>query len=332
MATAGKTAGARWSYWRRLWRQCKYQWRLCNCWSRQSVWEWQRLYFFRTVNAWSQTAKLTASDGAADDKFGYSVGISGNYAIVGAPYHDLAANQGGAYIFYRGSGWTTGQPHQAKLLAPDAAADDNFGYSVSINGDYCVVGAPSDDAPGYINQGAAYVFGRISTLWPHLAKLNPNSSTAGLWFGASVAISGDYIVVGAPYDASFVVNVQGKAFVFYGGGGWMSGMPVNNILSSNNPFPNGANDRFGYSVSITVNAVVIVGAPFYDAGTKLSPGSAFLFNVDHLAGGLIRRVDDNSGEYNGRFGWSVGLSGFNLVIGATNKNSTKGELSFLNVQ
>lgn len=147
--------------------------------------------FMRNGAAWTEQAKLTASDGNAGDFFGFSVSINGDYAIVGAPNDVVGVNnaQGSAYIFYRGAGWTTGQAYQAKLLAPDGAAEDLFGRSVSISGDYAIVGAPANDAEN-LDQGAAYVYGRVGANWPTLAKLkgllSPNR-----WFGSSVCINGD---------------------------------------------------------------------------------------------------------------------------------------------
>lgn len=111
--------------------------------------------FERDDNSWSEQAKLTASDGAEDDGFGYSVSINGNYAVVGAPGEDdNGDDSGSAYIFKRdGSSWS----EVAKLLASDGAAEDIFGWSVSISGDYVVVGAPSDDDNG-VDSGSAYLY------------------------------------------------------------------------------------------------------------------------------------------------------------------------------
>ena len=94
--------------------------------------------------------KITAADGAAGDLFGESVSISGDYAIVGAKGDD---GTGSAYVFKRtGTSWA----QEAKLLASDGAAGDLFGWSVSISGDYAVVGAFGDDDNG-TNSGSAYV-------------------------------------------------------------------------------------------------------------------------------------------------------------------------------
>ena len=115
----------------------------------------------------TQTAKLTASDGAAGDLFGSSVSISGKRwwserrATVGG---NIA--QGAAYVFTEpGSGWTEILTQTAKLTASDGAAGDYFGISVSISGNTVVVGANLATVGGNVNQGAAYVFTEPGTGW-----------------------------------------------------------------------------------------------------------------------------------------------------------------------
>ena len=98
--------------------------------------------------SWPEVDKLLASDGAEFDLFGYSVSISGDYAIVGALDDDNGSDSGSAYIFfYDGTSWS----EQAKLTAADGNDDDRFGCSVSISGDYAVIGlSPSIGAFGYL--------------------------------------------------------------------------------------------------------------------------------------------------------------------------------------
>ena len=113
--------------------------------------------FVRNGQTWIQQAKLVASDAATDDGFGFSVGISGENAIVGAKGDDDAGRfSGSAYVFSReGQTWT----QQAKLNASDASETDEFGVSAAIDGDYAVVGARSNDVV-VSNSGAAYLFFR----------------------------------------------------------------------------------------------------------------------------------------------------------------------------
>ncbi len=112
--------------------------------------------FIRTGTIWRQQAKLTAHDGAEDDRFGRSVALDGDTALIGAMFQDNKGdNSGSAYVFTRsGNIWS----HQAKLTAADGAADDVFGWSVAIFGDTALVGATRNDDKGN-ESGSAYVFG-----------------------------------------------------------------------------------------------------------------------------------------------------------------------------
>ena len=124
--------------------------------------------FSRSGNNWTQQAKLKPSDGTNEDRFGESVSIAGDYAIIGARYDDdNDPNSGSAYIFSRsGNNWT----QQTKLIPSDGASGDNFGYSVSIAGDYAIIGAFDDDDNG-TNSGSAYIFSRSGNNWTQQAKL-----------------------------------------------------------------------------------------------------------------------------------------------------------------
>ena len=159
------------------------------------------------ASGWTQVAKLTADDGAASDVFGISVSIDGDTVVVGARADDDKGSQSGsAYVFTRdaasdlASGWT----QVAKLTADDGAAYDEFGWSVSIDGDTVVIGANKDRDKG-INSGSAYVFTRatasdLASGWTQVAKLTADDGAADDYFGSSVSIDGDTVVIGAKYD------------------------------------------------------------------------------------------------------------------------------------
>ena len=122
-----------------------------------------------TIDPFVQEAKLTASDGAAGDDFGYSVAISGNTVVVGAPYATVGGNadQGAAYVFTEsGSGWAN-MTQTAKLTASDGAAGDDFGGSVSISGNTVVVGAPYATAAPTAPGGGLRVHGARLRLGEH---------------------------------------------------------------------------------------------------------------------------------------------------------------------
>ena len=156
---------------------------------------------------WSQKAKLIASDGAADDEFGISVAVDGDTIVVGAHQNDADTNnndEGAAYLFTEpASGWAD-MTQKAKLTASDAAANDEFGISVAVDGDTIVVGAHQNDADTNNNdEGAAYLFTEPASGWADMtqkAKLTASDAAAEDLYGYSVAVSGDTVVVGAPYN------------------------------------------------------------------------------------------------------------------------------------
>ena len=165
--------------------------------------------------------KLTASDGAASDEFGYAVALSGDTAIVGAyaDSTDTASQLGSAYVFVRSGGsWT----QQQKLTISDGFEGDHFGWSVAISGDTALVGAPSADIGGILNQGAAYVFVRSGGTWSLQQRLTASDGVANDEFGHSVALSGDTALVGArSADIDDEAN-QGAVYVFVRSGGTWS--------------------------------------------------------------------------------------------------------------
>ena len=156
----------------------------------------------RLSDQYAQIAKLAASDGAIVDRFGYSVAIDGDTVVVGAIDNDDGGSESGAaYVFRTTDGWDT---HiELKLMAADAAANDNFGYSVAINGNTVVVGAIQSLNAG---SGVAYVF-RTSdggATYDEVAKLTASDATSGYQFGFSVAIDGDTVVVGTIRDCVYI--------------------------------------------------------------------------------------------------------------------------------
>jgi hypothetical protein len=160
------------------------------------------------IDAWGQVTKIKASDSSAEKWFGNSVSISDDYAIIGAPGdNENGDGSGSAYVFYRNQGGTDIWGQTAKITASDGARGDHFGKSVSISGDYCIVGSYGDDVKGYddkgSNSGSAYVFNLDYDLvdeWEQVAKVTASDGTTGDRFGNPVSISGNYAIVGAYYN------------------------------------------------------------------------------------------------------------------------------------
>jgi len=166
--------------------------------------------FKREGESWTQQAELTSLGGSTEDSFGSSVSIDENYAIVGAE-HDggRGENSGAAYIYKRsGTTWS----EQAKLIASDSTGWALFGNSVTIKGDYTIIGAKGDEENG-TNSGSAYIFKREGTGWVQKTKLSAWDGGGQDYFGSSVSIDGDYAIVGAPYDDD-KGNDSGAAYIF----------------------------------------------------------------------------------------------------------------------
>ena len=204
--------------------------------------------------------KITASDGADTDQFGFSVSIDSNYSVVGAYLDDdNGDNSGSAYIFKR-SGTTWAQ--QAKLLPSDGAVSDFFGESVSISGDLAVIGAYLNDDNGD-NSGSAYIFKRSGTTWAQHAKLLPSDGAESDQFGYSVSISGDYAVVGAYFDDDNGFK-SGSAYVYngftspVGVASEIASLPAEFSLSQNYPNPFNPETVIEYALPVRSDVKLII--------------------------------------------------------------------------
>jgi len=258
--------------------------------------------FIKDGYTWIEQAKLTASDAAANDFFGQSVSISGDYAIIGANNND---GSGSAYIFYRsGSSWS----QQAKLVALDAAIDDDFGISVSIDGDYAIIGASGKG----LSEGASYIFVRSGTSWSQQGKLEALDGASGDEFGFSVSIDGNYAIIGAIGDETFI----GAAYIFYRVG--TSWSQQAKIVASDGTYV----DLFGHSVSISGDYSIIGARGNDDVGSD--SGSAYIFYRTGTSWNQQAKIvasDAGSGDL---FGYSVSISGDYAIVGAYKDDDDSG--------
>jgi hypothetical protein len=228
-------------------------------------------YVFTSIGTtWTQQAKLVASDGATEDQFGWSVSISGNTALIGARNDDdKGSNSGSVYVFTRtGSTWT----EQAKLVASDGAADDQFGGSVSIDSDTALIGAAWDDDQG-ISSGSTYVFTRAGTTWTQQTKLLPSDGAKEDRFGWSVSINGDIALIGAAWDDDKGTD-SGSAYAFSRSGTTWTQQAK--LLASDGT----AEDYFGWSVSLSGDTALI-GAPLAENN---GAGSTYVFTRSGATG------------------------------------------------
>lgn len=285
-------------------------------------------------SAWVQQAKLVAEDPAAfahlggsidaqavmsasaadnaagvddliDERFSTAVAISGDTVAVGA-YGDPqnGINSGAVYIFVR-SGDTWSQ--QAKVTPSGGAASDFFGSAVALDGDTLVVGAAGHDGQD-LDAGAAYVFVRNGTSWSQQAKLESSDSAAFDLFGASVALQGDTVVVGASHhDAGG--SDSGAAYVFVRtGDAWALQAK---LLAGDGA----AKDYFGGAVALDAE-LAVVSASGDDNGRGIDAGAAYIFARSDGAWSELTKLIGSHALPGDRFGYAVALDDQNLVIGA----------------
>ncbi len=259
-------------------------------------------YVFRfNGSAWVEEQKLLASDGAAYDKFGLSLAVSDDVAVIGAyADDDHGSLSGSAYVFrFNGSTWVQEQ----KLVASDGAAYDLFGSAVAVTGDVVLIGSRQDDDNG-TNTGSVYVFRFNGASWIEQTKLLASDQAPGDMFGGSVAISGDAVVIGAAADDDNGTN-SGSAYVFrHDGSTWIEEAK---LLASDGVT---SYDKFGSSVAISGD-VAVVGVP--EAGT--ATGSAYVFRYEGSAWIEETELVHPDGAAGDRFGFSVAASGETVLVG-----------------
>jgi hypothetical protein len=281
------------------------------------------VYIFKRngYGIWTEVQKIVPSDRNSFDYFGFSSAISGNYALVGAILKDI---YGAAYVFERdGQGiW-----HEIQRLNGDYLNGSEFGYSVSIDGDFAIIGAPyeriEDDlgVPVKWNVGAAYIFQRDSYgNWNRINKLVAPNRDEDELFGISVSLAGNYAIVGSNGEEedeqeSDSLYRAGAAYIYEkdGSNHW-------NLVQKIVPSDRASYDEFGFSVSISGN-IAAIGAPINDVDdeddTHYTIGSVYLFERnDSGVWEEITNLLASDWDYTDQFGMAVALSGNYLISGA----------------
>ena len=306
--------------------------------------------FTRTAGVWSQQAYLKASNTDANDQFGVSVAISGDTIAVGAQFEDSNGSQsdnsaqdsGAVYVFTRtGGAWT----QQAYLKGHNTEAGDQFGVSVAVEGDTLAVGAigeaseaccinhdgSNNNAPG---SGAVYVFTRTAGVWSQQAYVK--ASNAGGLFGYGLALAGDTLAVGAPFEASNATGVNGNeadnsaplagaVYVFTRtGGNWTQQA----YLKASNT---DAGDRFGLGLDLDGDTVV-VGARFEASASSgvngnqadnsvNNSGAAYVFTRTAGVWSQQAYLKASHAENSNNFAGAITIAGDIVAVGARLEDS-----------
>lgn len=298
---------------------------------------------------WTQQAYLKASNPGLNDRFGSALSLWRDTLVVGAfaedsnatgvngdGTNDLATDSGAAYVYLRDSNGVWGQ--QAYLKASNTMAGDNFGYSLAVHDNTIVVGAYHEDSNG-VDSGAAYVFTRNPNgVWVQETYLKSSNSQAADYFGESVAVYGNRIVVGASGEDSAATGSggnqldntraqSGAAYVFErepGTANWAQ----TEYLKASNP---DANDLFGTALALWENTLV-VGAPGEGSATisiptdNTQPGAGAAYVFDFIEGGWSQtaylKASNPGAEDNFGAARTVSLWENTLIVGAPNEDTS----------
>ena len=251
---------------------------------------------------WVISDTLFASDGKIGDQFGTEVAISGSTVVVGAPEKD--DSEGGVYVFETSGGKAE---EVAIIPIPLSSQEGKFGKSVGIHNNIIVVGAPDDDYEAQ-RDGSVFVFEFDGVNVEYKAKLNGTSQTSLSWFGYSVGIDGNTIVVGASGE----VGSRGSAYIFHYENGQSS------LISRFIPSDGAGGDEFGRDVAIE-NSSIVVGSPRKEGG-----GAAYLFElIDNTVVETGKLVPENPAPL-GFFGTTVDISSNTAIVGALNSSNGYG--------
>ena len=280
-----------------------------------------------TSPQFAQRTTITPSE-ERRDRFGISMASSGETLVVGAPLNDRLATEAGAAFVYTRNPIQANWIQQASLTAINPGHGDRFGSAVAIDGDTMLVGAPYEDSSepssegigGFIDDdetssaGAVYVFGRETddetgeVTWRHQAYIKAPVRSRSDYFGYSVAISGDTIIVGSINETRLGLSPGGAHVYVRGNEGWRHQASFFGSLLQE--------AQFGLSVAIDGD-LVVVGAP----GETTSTGAAYLFERSGEEWQRTARLTAPVRDRRDQFGWSVSTDGETIAIGADGEDS-----------
>lgn len=256
--------------------------------------------FTESAGAWEYRTKIEPDDGVLNDAFGYSVDLYGGSTLaVGAYYGN---GSGGRAYVYTGSlaNWSK----QGEFTA-EATADD-FGWSVAVDHDTLVVGAPRNDSPAF-DAGTAYVYTRSGGVWSPQQELVASDQASSDYFAADVDVVDDTVLVGSYFDDD-LGNISGAVYEFERTGTvWTEDEKLT-------PDDGDEQDQFGYSVALD-GMTAIIGAP----GTGSSgsnTGSAYIFTRSAGDWSQLKRVDADDPNGDAYFGADVAVQGSLALVGA----------------
>jgi hypothetical protein len=276
----------------------------------------------------TQTAELTASDGAANDNLGWSVGINGPTIVAGAPSRAVNATHGAVYVYTKPAGGWTNATQSAELVASDGAEADQLGTSVAISADTIVVGSPQHAVGGNPDQGAVYVYSKPGSGWVNATQTAELTASDGAEYDAlgwTVAVSGDTIATGAPLRAVGANGAQGAVYVYTEpAGGWINATQTAELTASDGD----AADQLGSSVGVSVDTIT-AGAPQRTIAGHGAQGAVYVYTkpgggwTNATQTSELTAPDGTSGD---ELGSSVAISGSTIAAGSPRRTNSRGAL------
>ncbi len=269
--------------------------------------------YTREAANWTKGQCLTEEDEVpnSDDNYGFAIAVSGNTLVVGAASDVTNGVTGGAaYVYVRdGHTWSL----QQKLFASDRANFDQFGIAVDVVGDTIVVGAHGDNDEGF-QTGAVYVFRRNGTTWTEEQKLKASDAAPDSAFGASVALNGQTIAIGAPGESSGAL-FSGAVYVFVNDGtSWQQ----QGKIKANSAM---MNQQLGFTVSVSGDTIVaaapgeLIGEPADDFNNVLSKGAVYIFERTGTSWDHQKRFFERDRNRTGGFAVRAAIEGDTIIVG-----------------
>ncbi|MCI1729306.1 MAG: FG-GAP repeat protein [Chiayiivirga sp.] len=229
-------------------------------------------FVFAGGTTWNQAARLDSGNGGTDARLGAAVALHDAWAVAGAPNDEVGSNsnQGAAYVFARSGNHYS---FDARLVAPDGAADDGFGTAVAATDTHILVGAPRRERGGLTDHGAVYAFVRNGNAWEWQATLLPgieDQLDPNVLFGSALALQSARALVGAPGARNGGAFNAGAGMVFERSGTtWTQGARLAAVDGA-------ANDRAASAVALDADTAML-GAPGDDVDGRSDQGSALVF-------------------------------------------------------
>lgn len=206
--------------------------------------------------------------------------------------------------------------NEMKILADDKDSDDFFGQPVAIYQNTLAVGAWLEDSQGKTDNGAVYIFVKSGDSWIQSQKLLADDRDSNDFFGCSIAIQKDTLVIGANNESSNGKNKNGAVYIFVkSGDNWVQSQK---LLADDKD----SNDLFGTSVAIEGDTLAI-GAKTESSGGKNQNGAVYIFNKNGNTWGQSQKLLAGDKDHADSFGKSVTIEGDTLVVGAPWEDTTK---------